>query len=67
MVPFQTIPPSEPFGLKDFFDSLRSPLCSGLLSFLGGFTKSSWNVLCFVKTLPWSCGILYLDQESTKC
>ena len=22
MVPFQTIPPSEPFGWKDFFDSL---------------------------------------------
>ena len=21
MVPFQTIPPSEPFGWKDFFDS----------------------------------------------
>ena len=23
MVPFQTIPPSEPFGRKDFFDSLE--------------------------------------------
>ncbi len=23
MVPFQTIPPSEPFGWKDFFDSLK--------------------------------------------
>ncbi len=23
MVPFQTIPPSEPFGWKDFFDSLN--------------------------------------------
>ena len=26
MVPFQTIPPSEPFGRKDFFDSLVYPL-----------------------------------------
>ena len=24
MVPFQTIPPSEPFGWKDFFDSLKT-------------------------------------------
>ena len=23
MVPYQTIPPSEPFGWKDFFDSLK--------------------------------------------
>ena len=26
MVPFQTIPPSEPFGRKDFFDSLVNNL-----------------------------------------
>ena len=26
MVPFPTIPPSEPFGWKDFFDSLSLPL-----------------------------------------
>ena len=26
MVPFQTIPPSEPFGWKDFFDSLQDKI-----------------------------------------
>ena len=28
MVPFQTIPPSESFGRKDFFDSLTDGKCN---------------------------------------
>lgn len=35
MVPFQTIPPSEPFGWKDFFDSLGS-LFEGAVAAEGG-------------------------------
>ena len=30
MVPFPTIPPSESFGWKDFFDSLSDRACKAL-------------------------------------
>ena len=40
MVPFQTIPPSEPFGWKDFFDSLRADEDIGPCKKAQGFPNS---------------------------
>ncbi len=61
MVPFQTIPPSEPFGWKDFFDSLKnqSAVLDRQADFLCGQSLKSSSVSSVPASLTGRGGVRF--------